>query len=101
MDAGRQRIREMHDRGLDGVQVCGRLTTLVDGIVGRLFDAASSDLDSASSEKLRTRIALVALGGYGRRHSAPYSDVDLMLLHGSDQPEELTPLVRRLTNAMF
>jgi [protein-PII] uridylyltransferase len=101
MDAGRQRIREMHQRGLDGLQVCGRLTTLVDGIVGRLFDTAATDVDPASSTELRTRIALVALGGYGRRHSAPYSDVDLMLLHGSDQPEELAPLVRRFTNAMF
>jgi [protein-PII] uridylyltransferase len=101
MDAGRLRIREMHQRGLDGLQVCGRLTTLVDGIVGRLFDAAAAEVDPASRENLRTRIALVALGGYGRRHSAPYSDVDLMLLHGSNKPEELTPLVRRFTNAMF
>src|SRR5687768_18006157 len=101
MAAGRERIREMHNRGLDGLQVCGRLTTLVDGIVGRLFDAAAADVDPEASEKLRTRIALVALGGYGRRHSAPYSDVDLMLLHGSDRAEELTPLVRRFTNAMF
>ncbi len=101
MSAGRQRIRDMHDRGLDGLQVCGRLTTLVDGIVGRLFDAAAQDLDPSKGSDLRTRLALVALGGYGRRHSAPYSDVDLMLLHNSQKPEELTPLVRRFTNAMF
>jgi [protein-PII] uridylyltransferase len=101
MDAGRQRIREMHQRGLDGLQVCGRLTTLVDGLVSRLFDAAAADVDPSSSAQLRTRIALVALGGYGRRHSAPYSDVDLMLLHGGDRSDELTPMVRRFTNAMF
>src|SRR5688500_13748193 len=101
MDAGRERIREMHQRGLDGLQVCGRLTTLVDGLVSRLFDAAAADVDPSSSAELRTRIALVALGGYGRRHSAPYSDVDLMLLHGGDRSEELAPMVRRFTNAMF
>jgi [protein-PII] uridylyltransferase len=101
MAAGRARIHQMHERGLDGVQVCGRLTSVVDGIVSRLFDAAAADVDASASDKLRTRIALVALGGYGRRHSAPYSDVDLMLLHGSDRPDELTPLVRRFTNAMF
>ncbi|HEX6963358.1 MAG TPA: [protein-PII] uridylyltransferase [Lacipirellula sp.] len=101
LKAGRERIREMHDRGLDGLQVCGRLTSLVDGIVGKLFDAAAADIDPAGSDKLRTRIALVALGGYGRRHSAPYSDVDLMLLYGSDRADQLTPLVRKFTNAMF
>jgi [protein-PII] uridylyltransferase len=101
MNAGRQRVRELHDRGLDALQVCGRLTTLVDGIVGRLFDAAACDVDPSPNSQLRSRLALVALGGYGRRQSAPYSDVDLMLLHSGEHPEQLTPLVRRFTAAMF
>ena len=100
MAAGRERIREMHDRGLDGLQTCGRLTSLVDSLVGRLFDSASNELGDGDSNP-RTKVALVGLGGYGRRHSAPYSDVDLMLLHGGSRPDELTPLVRRFTNSMF
>jgi [protein-PII] uridylyltransferase len=32
---------------------------------------------------------------------APFSDVDLMLLHNQRSVEQLTPLVRRFTNAMF
>ncbi|WP_428307679.1 [protein-PII] uridylyltransferase [Lacipirellula sp.] len=97
--AGRGRIREMHDRGLDGQQVCNRLTTVVDGVVGKLFDAAAAAEGDAA--KARNKLALVALGGYGRRQSAPFSDVDLMLLHGSADAKELSALVRRFTNAIF
>lgn len=99
ISAGRQRIREMHDRGLDGLQVCNRLTTLVDGVIGKLFDAAAAAEGDAADA--RTKLALVALGGYGRRQSAPFSDVDLMLLHSGVESKSLAPLVRRFTNSVF
>ena len=100
MVAGRTRIGELHERGLDSLQVCGRLTSLLDSIVSRLFDAAASETEQDGGE-LRADLALVSLGSYGRRQLAPYSDVDLMLLHDKRTVEELTPLVRRFTNAMF
>jgi [protein-PII] uridylyltransferase len=101
MNAGRARIAEMHRRGLDPVQVCGRLSSLTDEVVLKLFDAAAKETDPVAPERFRSDVALVALGGYGRRQMAPYSDVDLMLLRGDRTVEELTPLVRRFTNAMF
>ena len=91
MIAGRQRIKEMHLRGLDGLQTCGRLTSLVDGVLGRLFDAAEKDLGASAPANLRSRLALVALGSYGRRQWAPYSDVDLMILHDGLTPERTSP----------
>lgn len=101
MSAGRDRIAELHQRGLDALQVCGRLTSLLDGIVVRLFDASVADLGGPQADSLRADLTLVGLGSYGRRQLAPYSDVDLMLLRGERTVDELTPLVRRFTNAMF
>ncbi len=101
MTAGRARMHEMHQRGLDPLQVCGRLSSLHDGIVSRLFDAAAAENDPTAAVDSRNDLALIALGGYGRRQMAPFSDVDLMLLRGERTVEELTPLVRRFTNAMF
>jgi [protein-PII] uridylyltransferase len=46
---------------------------VVDGLVRKTFQKAQSQ--GASS------VCLVAVGGYGRSELAPYSDVDLLLLH--------------------
>lgn len=98
----REEIRRLHDRGLPGPQVSARLASLIDTVVSRLFDASVGEFDGAkSADPLRTKVAIVALGSYGRRQCAPYSDVDLMILHSWKRPEELTTLMRPLTQGIF
>ncbi|MEX2171821.1 MAG: HD domain-containing protein [Pirellulales bacterium] len=97
----RNRIREQHDRGLPSVQVCGRLTSSVDMAIQRLHDAALADMPQADANALREHSALVAHGGYGRRQLAPFSDVDLMLLHDGKIDAAITALARRLTQDVF
>ena len=46
-----------------------------------MTEAALDDLGEAGPKGCWSQIALVAHGGYGRRDVAPYSDVDLMILH--------------------
>ncbi|MBX3424609.1 MAG: HD domain-containing protein [Pirellulales bacterium] len=97
--AGRQRIAELHDRGLDSIQVCARLASLIDGVLQKLFLAAVDSFETQYGE-VRTRVALVELGSHGRRQAAPYSDVDLMVLH-SPGGVPLAPLVREFTQAIY
>src|SRR5687768_9631885 len=78
---GRQQLRAQHDKGLDGVKVCARFTTIVDRAITQLYDAYLGERSEAGAAQIRERISLVAHGGYGRRQQAPYSDVDLMLLY--------------------
>ena len=75
--AGRTKLKEQHDRGSPGIQVCTRLTDLLDEMVAKLYQSA---LEEAGHAGLGDQVALVPNGGYGRRDVAPYSDVDLMLL---------------------
>lgn len=58
-----------------------------------LVDEAVRDL----AEGIGARVAVVALGGYGRQSLCPGSDLDLMVLHGERRPER----VREVAEGMF
>jgi [protein-PII] uridylyltransferase len=93
---GREQIREQHRAGSPGIQVCTRLTELLDAVVLDLFESALADLWPEGSEEFRSQVALVAHGGYGRRDVAPFSDVDLMILYARDADEAVFPLASQL-----
>lgn len=91
---GRLKLRAQHDSGSSGLHVCVRLTDLVDSVVLELFESAMVE---AELESLRSHFALVGHGGYGRRDVAPFSDVDLMLLHTKESTEQAAQLARLLS----
>jgi [protein-PII] uridylyltransferase len=73
--------RRVGDDILDGRTRAGaldRYTEYVDGELRRLHAAAA---DSAGP------VALIALGGYGRRHLCPHSDIDLLVLFEGEADE--------------
>lgn len=92
---GRHKLRLQHNSGSHGAQVCAHFTELLEEIVQDLFR------DVVADERLASRIALVAHSGFGRREMAPFSDVDLMLLHPFKTDDELLPLVRPFTHHLF
>ena len=98
---GAPHLRQQHDRGLDGIKVCAKFTSLVDSAITSLYDAALADATEQDAAELRERVALVAHGGYGRRQQAPYSDVDMMLLHAGKVDALVADFARRLTQDIF
>ncbi len=91
----RTKLREQHEIGSPGIQVSNGLADCLDTIMIGLFESILADLGDAS-QNLRSQLALVALGGYGRRDVAPFSDVDLMLLHRTADLGRLEQVAQRL-----
>lgn len=66
--------------GASGAETLAAMTELVDGlIVGRYREAVRHGGEALANAGLR-QCCVMALGGYGRRELAPYSDIDLMFL---------------------
>ena len=98
---GREKLQKQHDGGSPGIQVCNHFTTLLEEIVLRLYEAALGELPPPLRERLASQVALVAHSGFGRREMAPYSDVDVMLLHGLASEQEILPLVRTFSQSLY
>lgn len=101
LSAGRAKLQQRHQKGSPGVQVCRALTELVDGILVELFEHALRELFDDRPDALKEQIAIVAMGGYGRGDVAPYSDVDLMILHHRAAASRLPPLAERLVRDVY
>src|ERR1700676_2069430 len=95
----RQKLHQQHGAGSPGIQVCARLTELFDKVVLGLYASVLTDFPEHAAE-YRDEVALIALGGYGRGDVAPYSDVDLMILHSSSA-RDVQPLAKRLLHDLY
>jgi [protein-PII] uridylyltransferase len=71
LDAARQTLSDATGRGQGGRAALAQYAAAVDAIVAELFASALADVP---------RAAVLALGGYGRRHLCLHSDVDLLVL---------------------
>lgn len=97
----RERIAAQHAAGAPGLATCGLASDLVDAIVVDVWEAAIGDLPPAAAESIRRRTAVAAIGGWGRREMVPFSDVDLMFLHGGRPPAELAAVAKRVLQDLF
>src|SRR5467141_3070096 len=82
-EAERQRIRQQFEAGASARETLHALCELADWNVQRVFGELLHVHESAPQG-----LALLALGGYGRRMLFPYSDLDILFLFGSEKAEQ-------------
>jgi [protein-PII] uridylyltransferase len=78
--------------GEGGASALERYTAQIDRELQRLY----TDAGPAEHE-----VALIALGGYGRRHLCPYSDIDLLVLFGGPVGDGDERFLRRLLHPLW
>jgi [protein-PII] uridylyltransferase len=98
---GHEDFKARHAAGCPGIELCALNSNLRDAVVLELIEDALQDLGQAGPKGLISEIAIVAHGGYGRRDVAPYSDVDLMILHRPAAAARLLLLAERLVRDVF
>jgi [protein-PII] uridylyltransferase len=97
--AGRKFVEDLHRRGASGHTVVRLQSAATDRVVDILWARA---LEEARAKHAASPVSLIAIGGYGRRELAPFSDLDLLVLHEAGEPSPFVKLAsERLVYALW
>ena len=97
----RQALRQRLLDGASGADVMTSLTMFVDELIIGRYKSAMRQAGEAAQVAGAKYGCLVALGGYGHRELAPYSDIDVMFLYREDADEAAQALFREVLHHLW
>lgn len=98
LNDGRAEIsRRLCENPSQGYRAAAEQAFLIDQIVRLIYDHVTQHLYPLANPLASERIALLAVGGYGRGEMAPHSDVDIAFI----TPYKRTPWAEQVVEAML
>jgi [protein-PII] uridylyltransferase len=94
------RLRLRHRAGGGGREVSALRVELVDVLLRHVFSAAAAFAERRNGART-SRLALLALGGYGRGELNPSSDVDVMFLHTAPATDDSTYVGQMVEQVLY
>ena len=77
---GRDEIRRRFEAGGSAARAVREQSFLIDQLIRTLYDVAAGRVYPLANPTAGEKMAIVAVGGYGRGELAPFSDIDLLFL---------------------
>src|SRR5229473_6681230 len=97
LTGGRAEVRRRFEATGDGAGAMREQSFLMDQLIRALFDLVTGEIYPLPNPTSGERLAIVAVGGYGRGELAPYSDIDLLFL----LPYKPTPHTEQVVEYML
>jgi [protein-PII] uridylyltransferase len=98
---GRMIAKERLENGGGGVETCRLLAKVADEVISALYDFTTVHVFRARNPTEGERLALLAVGGYGRGALAPFSDLDLLFLRPYKQTPHAESVIEFMLYALW
>jgi len=98
---GRMIAKERLENGAGGVETARLLCAVTDEVIGALYDFTTVHVFRARNPTEGERLALMAVGGYGRGALAPFSDIDLLFLRPYKQTAHAESVIEFMLYALW